>query len=120
MANILLADDDAANLDLVRRTLAADGHAVTTATDGSEALEALQAAGSAVALLVADIDMPGLDGITLAEQARATRPGLRILLMSGFADQLDRAKALESSGIRTLSKPFTLEQIRGAVRGLLT
>ncbi len=107
MAKILLADDDDANLDLVRRALASEGHAVTTASDGNEALDALD---PSYVLLVADIDMPGLDGITLAEQARTAAPGLRILLMSGFAEQLDRARGLQASGVRAISKPFTLEQ----------
>ena len=119
MANILLADDDAANLDLVRRALSADGHTVTTAADGAEALEVLEAAGGAIEVLVADIDMPALDGIALARAARQSQPQLKVVLMSGFAGQLDRARALDGAPIRTVSKPFSLEQIRAEVRAAI-
>ena len=119
MAKILLADDDAAVRDLVRRALTTDGHSVHVTEDGAEALEYLQAHMAAVDLLVTDVDMPALDGISLCEKAIAMKPQLGIVLMSGFSDQLDRANALNAKRLTSISKPFTLEQIKAKVRSML-
>jgi CheY-like chemotaxis protein len=119
MARILLADDDAATRDLVRRALEADGHSVHVTQDGSEALECVEGAGAQkFDVLVTDVEMPLLDGIALAQRA-LKQPALRVLLMSGFADQLDRASSLKSTQVAVISKPFTLEDMRGSVRKLL-
>jgi CheY-like chemotaxis protein len=119
MARILLADDDAAARDLVQRALAVDGHAVTCTQDGAEALEQLSAAAPAFELLIADVLMPALDGIAVAEKALAQHPGLRVILMSGFSDELDRAKHLSPKISRVVAKPVTLEGIRAAVKAAL-
>lgn len=113
MARILLADDDAATRDLVARALTGAGHQVTACADGQEALDRLTAAPSSVDLLLADVQMPGLDGIELAERARALVPGLRCVLMSALTGELARAERLKrEGGVRLLAKPFTLEQMR--------
>lgn len=120
MARILLADDDAATRDLVKRALEGDGHTVEVTQDGGEALECVKRTGSQrFELLVSDVEMPLLDGIKLAERAFALQPGLRVLLMSGFAEQLERAKALKGPNVAVISKPFTLDQVRATVRKLL-
>jgi len=118
MAAILLADDDPATRDFVRRALEADGHRVTVAIDGSDALDKLTS--GACDLLVTDVDMPGLDGVTLAGRAVAGRPNIAVLLMSGFAEELAHARGLSATRLAVLSKPFTLEQLRATVRNLLT
>ncbi len=119
MANILLADDDAAVRDLVRRALMAEGHTVHVTQDGGEALEHLAAHADSIDLLVTDVDMPQLDGVSLAQEALRLKPGLSIVLMSGFSDQLDRATGLNAKRLVSISKPFTLEQIRTVVRSAL-
>jgi two-component system, cell cycle response regulator CpdR len=119
MARILLADDDAATRDLVTRALATDGHSVTTTQDGGEALEKLQESPAGYDLLITDVQMPGLDGIALAEQGLAGYANLRVVLMSGFADELGRAAHLKSKISSVLTKPFSLEQIRAAVKAAL-
>ena len=70
-------------------------------------------------MLVSDVEMPVIDGIVLAEQAIAAQPKLRVLLMSGFPEQLERAKSRQGRPLGVLSKPFTLEQVRATVRKLL-
>lgn len=119
MAHILLADDDKATRDLVKRALEAEGHTVEVTQDGSEALDRLKSATS-IDVLVSDIHMPGIDGIDVASRAIEVTPGLRILLMSGFPEELERAKALKAARLGVLTKPFTLDQVRSAVRSLLT
>ncbi|MFA5901841.1 MAG: response regulator [Hyphomicrobium sp.] len=119
MARILLADDDAATRELVKRALEADGHSVHVTQDGSEALECVEGAGAQkFDVLVTDVEMPLLDGVALAERV-LKQSQLRVLLMSGFAEQLDRAKSLEGAQVAVLSKPFTLEDVRARVRKLL-
>jgi len=119
MARILLAEDDAATRDLVQRALGLEGHEMTVTQDGLEALEKLQAAPARIDLLITDVQMPGLDGVALVEKALAVSPKLRIVLMSGFADELGRADHLKPRISRIISKPFTLEQIRSAVKAAL-
>jgi CheY-like chemotaxis protein len=125
MARILLADDDEATRDLVKRALESDGHSVSITQDGNEALDTLTSAGTGTSagagfdVLVSDVHMPGLDGVALAQRAIAAAPQLKLLLMSGFAEELERAQALKSANLGVIIKPFTLDQIRAAVRKLL-
>ena len=119
MARILLADDDATARDLVHRALKSDGHHVSVTQDGAEALEQLNGGAARFDLLISDVQMPGVDGIELIEKALALSPGLRVILMSGFTGELDRAKHLKGKIAREITKPFTLEQVRGVVRAVL-
>ncbi|MBK9079071.1 MAG: response regulator [Hyphomicrobium sp.] len=119
MATILLADDDAAVRDLVRRALTAEGHSVHVTQDGGEALDYLTANSSSIDLLVTDVDMPQMDGVALVREAVALKPSLAVVLMSGFSDQLDRAHGVNARRFAAISKPFTLDQIKSAVRAIL-
>jgi two-component system, cell cycle response regulator CpdR len=119
MARILLADDDAATRDLVQRALATDGHSVVSTQDGAEALDKLREAPDSFDLVITDVQMPGLDGIALAEAGTAENAKLRVVLMSGYSGELDRADRLKSRISQILVKPFTLEQVRSAVRAAL-
>jgi len=117
VARILLADDDKGSLDLVRRALELDGHAVTTAEDGSEALGVFQS--GSYDLLVADVQMPGLDGIELARRVVVLSPSIRLVLMSGYPDGLEQARPLQARGARLVTKPFSIDRIRAEVRAAL-
>jgi DNA-binding NtrC family response regulator len=119
MATILLADDDAAVRDLVRRALSAEGHTVHVTQDGLEALEFFNENGGPIDLLVTDVDMPQLDGISLAEKALTAQSNLAVVLMSGFSDQLERAAGLRARRLLSIAKPFTLDQIKQVVRTVL-
>lgn len=119
MANILLADDDAAVRDLVRRALTSEGHSVHATEDGAAALDYMTAHHARIDILVTDVDMPQLDGISLAQESLKFKSALGIVLMSGFSDQLDRAQSLNAKRLASISKPFTLEQIKQKVRAVL-
>ena len=112
---ILLTEDDASVRAFVSRALELDGHKVETACDGLEAMERLIARDGDYDLLVSDVKMPLMDGIALAHRAAGQWPGLPILLMTGFADQRERAEDLQKVIRDVLTKPFTLQQIRAAV-----
>ncbi len=112
---ILLTEDDDSVRTFVSRALELDGHKVDTACDGAEALERLTEKDGGYDLLVSDVKMPVMDGIALAHQAAGNWPGLPILLMTGYADQRERADDLSQVIRDVLTKPFTLQQIREAV-----
>jgi DNA-binding NtrC family response regulator len=116
MARVLLAEDDPAMLDMVKRALAADGHTVVTAQDGQEALDLLSAGGPAFDVLMTDIQMPSLDGMALAGKAAALHPKLKIVLMSAYADQIVVPAAVKPSVVHILAKPLALEKARAAVK----
>jgi CheY-like chemotaxis protein len=113
MAKILVAEDDLAVSAFVGRALIHGGHEVVAAPDGLAALARL--AEGPFDLLLTDIVMPGLDGIALALKASKDFPDMRILLMTGFAAERQRAHNLEALIHRVISKPFTLQEICAAV-----
>jgi len=116
MAKILLTEDDEAVRAFVGRALAMDGHEVVEAADGEEGFDCLQEHKGAFDLLLSDIKMPFMDGIELAHTAAISWPDLKILMMTGYADQRERAENLPKIVVDVVSKPFTLAQIREHVR----
>jgi CheY-like chemotaxis protein len=119
MSRILVAEDDDAVRDFVRRALEHRTHEVTAVPDGGAAVQLLFADGLAFDLLLADIRMPVMDGIALALKVARDLPTLPVLLMTGFADQRERADALQAIICGVVQKPFTLAQITGAVEKAL-
>lgn len=119
MPKILIADDEDSMRQLVARAIAMDGHEIVTAQDGAEALEILTGAGGAFDLLLTDIQMPVMDGIALALAAARDFPDLTILLMTGFADQRERASNLNALVHDVVTKPFSVADIRTAVADAL-
>jgi two-component system, cell cycle response regulator CpdR len=119
VARILVVDDEEPLRGFVSRGLELDGHSVTAASDGLEALELLSAPDADFALLLTDIRMPMMDGIALALAAARERPEMPILLMTGYADQRERARDLEALIRDVLTKPFSLAQLRQTVQDAL-
>lgn len=116
MARILLTEDDESVRSFVARALEMEGHDVAVAEDGEEGLDALCLAEGNYDLLLSDIKMPYMDGIELAHNAARLFPGLKILMMTGYADQRERTDGLEKIIIDVVSKPFSLAHIRQQVR----
>ncbi len=119
MARILIVDDEEPVRALIARGLALDGHDTVTAADGGEGLDVLIAEGGRFDLLLTDIRMPVMDGIALALAAKRDFPELVILLMTGYAEQRERARSLETIVADVLSKPFALAELRAKVSALL-
>jgi two-component system, cell cycle response regulator CpdR len=115
LARILIAEDEDAIRGLVARALLQHGHDVTTASDGAEALDVLSREQGAFELLLTDIRMPVMDGIALALAVARNHPDIVILLMTGYADQRERASGLHVLIHDVITKPFTLATIRAAV-----
>ena len=122
MARILVAEDEPAVRAFVARALSQSGHNVTVATDGSEAARELDLARKVQMpfdLLLTDIVMPGMDGIALALLAARDAPDMKIILMTGFADQKERAHRLDAIIEEVLLKPFEMKELLACVSAVL-
>ncbi|AZO03390.1 MULTISPECIES: response regulator [unclassified Mesorhizobium] len=115
MAKLLIVEDDESVRTLAARALERDGHDVTVAPDGSQGLDAIRQARGGYDLVVSDIRMPEMDGIEMATAAAREFPTLRIMLMTGYADQRERAEELNGIILDVVQKPFTLAEIRARV-----
>jgi CheY-like chemotaxis protein len=115
MAKILIAEDEDSLRAMCARGLTMSGHEVMTACDGSEALDMLKREGGQFDLLLTDIRMPIMDGIALALAVARDFPDLVILLMTGYADQRERAHGLDALIHDVIAKPFTLAVLRTAI-----
>ncbi len=119
MARILLAEDDDNVRQFIGRALEHAGHVVVVAEDGGMAAEIAAAENGAFDLLLSDIKMPVMDGIALSLQIAASFPALPIVLMTGFADQRERAYGLDALVYDVIAKPFTLADLVAKVRDAL-
>jgi two-component system, cell cycle response regulator CpdR len=120
VARILLAEDEDVLRNYIARALVQEGHDVVAAADGAEALDKLARAQGRFELLLADIRMPVMDGIALALSAARDYPDLTVLLMTGFADQRERAHGLDALIHDVITKPFSIPEIKLAVHEALT
>lgn len=114
---VLVAEDNPSVREFVVRALAGAGYRVTQAGDGQQALDIL--AREPFAVLVTDIVMPNVDGIALALKAVQQFPGLRIVMISGYAQERMRAHNLDALVHKVIAKPFSVEDICAAVRDAL-
>ena len=119
MARILLVDDEPTVRAPLVRALQIDGHDVAEAIDGADALDKLAHADIAFDMMISDIRMPIMDGIALTLSVAAERPGFPIVLMTGYAEQRERARELQGLVEDVLSKPFPLAEFRAAIRTVL-
>jgi two-component system, cell cycle response regulator CpdR len=119
VARILLAEDEDVLRNYIARALVQEGHEVVAAADGAEALDKLAIGEGRFELLLTDIRMPVMDGIALALSAARDHPDLTVLLMTGFADQRERAHGLDALIHDVITKPFSIPEIKLAVQEAL-
>lgn len=117
MAQVLLAEDEDTVREFVSRVLVMHGHSVLEARDGAQAVELMSQ--HHFDLLLTDIVMPIMDGITLALKVRATRPDVPIILMTGYANESQRAHNLSVLIEELLTKPFNKDELVAAVNKAL-
>ena len=111
MARILVAEDDPSVRAFVVSALTMKGHEVVAEEDGGLAAETVDSEECRFDLLLSDIKMPIMDGIGLALHVAAKYPDITIVLMTGFADQRERAHGLEALIYDVITKPFTLADL---------
>ena len=115
MARILVAEDDPSVRAFVVSALTMKGHEVVAEEDGGLAAETVDAENGRFDLLLSDIKMPIMDGIALALEVASKYPDIIIVLMTGFADQRERAHGLEALIYDVIVKPFTLADLLAKV-----
>jgi len=111
---VLLVEDEPMVRSVAERALTRHGYTVITADNGEDALEVL-GRGEEIALLISDVVMPGMDGPTMVREARKTRPDLKILFMSGYAEEQLR-NSLDIEHVNFLPKPFSVTELAEAAR----
>jgi PAS domain S-box-containing protein len=114
-ATVLVAEDDDGVRALARLTLEREGYRVIEAADGVEALSAIETSGS-IDVIIADVVMPGLGGVGLAQSLAVRHPDIRLILMSGYPQG---AESAFTESAAQLEKPFTPQELVRKVREVL-
>jgi CheY-like chemotaxis protein len=116
---VLVVDDEGDILATVRATLEGHGYRVLAAQDGAAALQAYRRHRGAVAAVLLDMMMPGLDGPAVMRALRETDPDVRILASSGLRPAGRTAEAVAAGARAFLAKPYTDEQLLAALKDVL-
>ena len=116
-AAILVVDDDAPIRRMLDRTLSAEGYSVESAADGGQALAAVER--STPDLIVLDVGLPGVDGLSVSKRLRAKGLAVPVLLLTARDAVADRVAGLDAGADDYLVKPFATEELLARVRALL-
>jgi DNA-binding response OmpR family regulator len=114
---VLVVEDEALVRMLVVQTLEDAGFAVSEAAEAGAAMDVLRA-DDGIRLIVTDVGLPGLNGRQLADEARAHRPDMKVLFMTGYADTSLIEKVLPS-GFGLIHKPFDLDDLAARAQALI-
>ncbi|MBL94689.1 MAG: Blue-light-activated protein [Alphaproteobacteria bacterium MarineAlpha3_Bin5] len=115
---VLVEDEDAVRL-FASRALRAKGYDVLEANDGETALEVIASSKSVIDLIVSDVVMPGMDGHTMVQLVRQEIPHIKVILMSGYSEDVFQGEFQNDPKIAFLGKPFTLKGLAGKVKEVL-
>jgi two-component system cell cycle sensor histidine kinase/response regulator CckA len=116
---ILLVEDEEGLRALNARGLASRGYSVLEAGNGIEAIDVLEREGSQIDLVVSDVVMPEMDGPTLLKEMRKRNPAIKIIFVSGYAEEAFQKNLPEHGQYEFLPKPFTLKQLVAAVKNTM-
>ena len=111
---VLVVDDEASIRDLLSKTLALAEYEVDTAPDAISALDMLRVSQANYDLLIADLKMPGMDGLTLIRQVKQLRSGLPVIIITGFSTESSAIEAVNLGVCAYLTKPFRVPQVLAA------
>ncbi|WP_343870283.1 response regulator, partial [Caenispirillum bisanense] len=115
---VLLVEDEDAVRVFATRALRNKGYTVLEARTGEGALDILRDTPD-IDLLITDMVMPGMDGATLARLVRVERPEIRVILISGYSEEVARGDLVDSKDIHFLPKPFDLAQLAARVKEVM-
>jgi PAS domain S-box-containing protein len=115
---VLLVEDDAVVRGLILDALSELGYLVMEAEDGPSAISILETP-TKIDLLVTDIGLPGLNGRQVAEAARRSRPGLKVLFMTGYAEMAALSGGFLEPGMHLLTKPFPMEALAERIKDMI-
>ncbi|HEY9078929.1 PAS domain-containing protein [Magnetovibrio sp.] len=119
VGTILLVEDEDAVRMFGSRALRNKGYTVLEAANGEEALEVINATDKQIDLIVTDVVMPGMDGHTLVQFVRQEMPDMKVILISGFAENVIPGGIPADSSFHFLPKPFSLKDLAAKVKGVL-
>ena len=114
---ILVVDDEQAIRDVLSESLSESGYVCDIASDGSEALDKVRA--DSFSLVVSDIDMPHMDGVTLLQEIKKLKPDTEIIMLTGVVDMETAINSIRLGATDYLTKPFNLAEVRVTVERAL-
>jgi len=120
IGTIILVEDDDSVRSLTARALEMRGYEVLKASGGDEALEIIRAYDKRIHLMISDVVMPGMDGPEVAKIARTIRKDMRVIFMSGYAEDSFRKQAEADEDVHFLSKPFPLQDLAAKVKDVMS
>ena len=104
---------------VILEMLAEQGYRILEAVDGPSGLNILRS-GERIDLLVTEVGLPGINGRQVADQARETRPGLKILFITGYAESTAIAEGFLQPGMEMITKPFDLDHLAQRIRAMMS
>ncbi len=117
---VLIVDDEPSVRMLVTETLADLGYSAIEAADASSGLKVLES-DARIDLLVTDVGLPGgMNGRQMADAARRTRPGLKVLFITGYAENAAIGSGHLEPGMHVLSKPFAMDRLAARIKTIIT
>jgi PAS domain S-box-containing protein len=116
---VLVVEDEPVVRGVILEMLGEQGYRTLEAVDGPSGLRILRA-NERIDLLVTDVGLPGMNGRQLADQARETRPGLKILFITGYAESAAIADGFLQPGMEMITKPFDLENLSQRIRKMVS
>ncbi len=116
---IILVEDEESVRAFGSRALRSRGYTVLEASSGIEALDVIEQAEGKLDLVVSDVVMPEMDGPTLLGELRKTHPDLKVIFVSGYAEEAFKKNLPEGAQFAFLPKPFSLKQLIEAVKGMM-
>ncbi len=119
MGTVMLVEDDNSVRSFAARALTMRGYTVLEAEGGEAALEILGHYDGAIDILVTDVEMPGMSGPELVREVEKRRPGLKVIFMSGYAEDAFRRTGEDASEIEFLPKPFNLKELAAKVKDVM-
>jgi CheY-like chemotaxis protein len=115
---VLVVEDESVVRGLIVETLFDLGYSAIEAPDGPKGLEILQSRRR-IDLLVTDVGLPGLNGRQIADAGRVLRPGLKVLFMTGYAENAAMAAGFLEPGMQMITKPFAMEALASKIKDMI-
>lgn len=112
--SVLVVDDNAEQVNILKKILTREGYEVSSATSGADALKIVE--DEPIDVLITDMSMPEMDGITLLKKAKAVKKNLPIIIITAFGEWGPYAEALREGAADFLSKPFKVDEILKVLR----
>jgi PAS domain S-box-containing protein len=115
---VLVVEDEPVVRGLIVEVVGDLGYAVLEASDGASGLEIMQSRGR-IDLLVTDVGLPGMNGRQMADEARLLRPGLKVIFMTGYAENAASAQGFLEPGMALITKPFSMDVLAAKIRATM-